>query len=125
MAVTHVTTLRNTLADAAVDSLDVGSTDATGDIQFATSADAVLGTGTLTNPAFGASAGGTATAAAIGDTTIGTAGTIAKAFFRNRNNSEQFRCAVATSASDINLSSLVVAIGDIVRITALTYSAPA
>ena len=124
MAVTHATALRNTLCNAAVDALDGGTTDAAGDVQWANSSDTVLATGALSNPAFGAASGGTATASAIGDATVGTAGTLAKAFFRNRDNTEQFRCAVGTSGSDINLSSLGVGIGDIVRLTALTYSAP-
>lgn len=125
MAVTHVTAARNAAADAVVDRLDLGSTDATGDLAFATSADAVLCTCNFSNPAFGAASSGVATAATISQGTVATGGTIAKAFFRDRNNAEVFRCAVGTSGSDINLSSVTVAVNDTITISSLTYTAAA
>jgi hypothetical protein len=125
MAVTHVAATRNAIADAVVDRLDLGSTDATGDIAFTTAADAVLCINNLANPAFGAAASGVATANAIANGTVTVAGTIARAQFRDRNNAEVFRCAVGTSGSDINLSSVAVNINDTISISSLTYTAPA
>ena len=125
MAVTHVTAARNAAADAVVDRLDLGSTDSTGDLAFATSADAVLCTCNFSATAFGSASSGVATAATISQGTVATGGTIAKAFFRDRNNAEVFRCAVSTSGSDINLSSVTVAINDTITISSLTYTAVA
>lgn len=124
MAVTHVAATRNVLADAAVDLLDVGTTDPTGDMAFTDNADAVLCTCNLANPAFGAASAGVATANAIALGTVTVAGTIARCQFRNRNNAEQFRCSVGTSGQDINLSSVGVAVNDTITISSLTYTAP-
>lgn len=125
MAVTLTTTARNAAADAVVDLLDGGTGDASGDIAFATSGAAVLCTCPLSNPAFGAAAAGVATANAVTTGTVATAGTVALALFRNRANTEIFRCAVATSGSDINLSSVSVAVNDTIAISSLTYTQPA
>jgi hypothetical protein len=125
MAVILTTAARNAAADAVVDLLDGGAGDATGDIAFSTSAPATLCINNLSNPAFGAAAAGVATAAAIAQGTVTTGGTIALALFRNRANTEIFRCAVGTSGSDINLSSVVVNISDTIDITSLTYTQPA
>lgn len=125
MAVTLVTATRNTACDAIVDLIDTGSGDATGDIAFSTSAPATLGVNNMSNPAFGSASGGVATASTIAQGTVTTGGTIALALFRNRANTEQFRCAVGTSGSDINLSSVTVSVNDTIDITSLTYTVPA
>lgn len=123
MAVTHVTAARNAAADAVVDRLDLGATDSTGDLAFANSSDTVLCICNFSNPAFGSASSGVATAATISQGTVSVAGTIAKAFFRDRANAEVFRCAVGTSGSDINLSSVTVAVNDTITISSLTYTA--
>jgi hypothetical protein len=105
--------------------LDGGTGDATGDIAFSTSAPATLCICNLANPAFGNSSTGVATANAIAQGTVSTGGTIALALFRNRANTEIFRCAVGTSGSDINLSSVVVNTSDTIDVTSLTYTQPA
>lgn len=125
MAVTLGNTARSAAADAVVDLLDGGAGDATGDMTFTTAADAALCTCNMSNPAFGAASNGVATAAAISQGTVGTAGTIARCQFRNRANTEIFRCNVGTSGSDINLSSVSVAVNDTISITSLTYTQPA
>lgn len=125
MAVTLTTAARNAACDAIVDLLDTGSTDPTGDIAFSTSAPATLCTNNLANPAFGSSSVGVATAGTIAQGTVATGGTIALALFRNRANTEEFRCAVAQSASDINLTSVIVNIGDTIDVSSLTYTVPA
>ena len=125
MAVTLTAAARNAAADAVVDLLDGGTGDATGDIAFSTSAPATLCVCNLSNPAFGAASAGVATAAAISTGTATAAGTVALALFRNRANTEIFRCAVGTSGSDINLSSVSIAINDTISISSLTYTQPA
>lgn len=128
MATTLTTAARNAACDAVVDLLDIGSTDATGDIAFSTSAPATLATNNLANPAFGSSSTGVATAGTIAQGTVSGSSnpsTVALALFRNRNNVEVFRCAVAVSGSDINLSGVSVNDGDTIDITSLTYTQPA
>lgn len=128
MAVTLTTAARNAAADAVVDLLDGGAGDASGDIAFATAADLVVCICAMSNPAFGAANTGVATASAISQGTVAGSGnpsTITKAFFRNRANTEIFRCAVGTSGSDINLSSVSVNDDDTIDITSLTYTQPA
>jgi TRAP-type uncharacterized transport system substrate-binding protein len=128
MAVTLTTAARNAACDAIVDLLDGGAGDASGDMAFATAAVAVVCTDPMTNPAFGAAATGVATAAAITTGTVsGSANpsTVALCLFRNRANTEIFRCAVGTSGSDINLSSVSVNDGDTIAVSSLTFTMPA
>lgn len=129
MAVTHVTALRNTLADAAVDTLDVGTTDATGDLRFLTAADAEVALLNLANPAAGAASSGTATFTAPTDDTnaTGNASAVTKFELRSRDNVAQiFGSVTATSGGgDIELSNTTIGAGQTVSVTSLTYSAPA
>lgn len=125
MAVTLTTAARNAACDAIVDLIDGGSGDATGDIAFSTSVPATLCICNMASTAFGSSASGVATAAAIAQGTVATAGTIALALFRNKANTEIFRCAVGTSGSDINLSSVAVSVSDTIDVTSLTFTVPA
>lgn len=124
MAVTLTTTAKNAACDAIVDLVDSGAGDATGDLSFATSGVSVLCTCNFANPAFGAASSGVATANAIATGTASAAGTAALALFRNRANTEMFRCAVSTSGSDINLSSVTIAINDTITISSLTVTMP-
>lgn len=128
MALTHIATLRNTLADAAVDALDVGSTDATGDLQIATSTgfSTILATLTFANPAFGPASGGITTANSItSDTNAANTGTAVAFRVRDRNNSEVFRGSVTVTGGggDLQLSSVGITAGDTVSITSMTYTA--
>lgn len=126
MSVTHLTALRNTLANAAVDSLDLGSADAAGDLQIRTSGDVEVATLPFSNPAFGASSSGTATANAITSDTNADGGTAAKAALRDRDNVAQIFCSVTASGGggDIIISNTSVGAGDTVSCSSLTYSAP-
>ena len=128
MAVTLTTAARNAACDAIVDLLDGGSGDATGDIAFSTSAPATLATCNLAATAFGSAATGVATAGTIAQGTVSGSSnpsTIALALFRNKANTEIFRCAVGTSGSDINLSAVAVNNGDTIDVTSLTFTVPA
>lgn len=125
MAVTHPTAIRNAIADVVVDSIDDGTT--AGFLVFQTSGDVTVCTITLSDPAFGAASGGIATI----DTTPAllsdgaTAGTMAKAEFRNSAGTAKILCAVGTSGSDINIpGGLTLATNDTVTVTSLTYTAP-
>jgi hypothetical protein len=122
MAVTHSTAARDAAANAVVDLLDVSGP---GDLRFLTSGDAEVATLTLSNPAFGASSSGTATASAITSDTNATGGTVAKFDLRNGTGTSHILGSVtATSGGgDIELSSLSVGSGDTVSVTSLTYSA--
>lgn len=119
MAVTHSTAARNGMADYIVDQLDGGT------LVFQTSGDVEVATLTFGTPAFGAASSGTATANAITADSSATGGTVAKAKFVTSGAADLVFCAVGTSGSDINLSSLAIGATDTVSVSSLTYSAPA
>ena len=122
MAVTHPAAVRTIIADAVVDSIDVGGA---GSLIFQTSGDVEVATLTFSATAFGAASGPTATAAAITSDTNATGGTVAKFKIQNGSAADAgFAGAVSTSGSDINLSSLAVGASDTVSISSLTYTAP-
>ncbi len=123
MAVTHASTVRDGLCNYVVDLIDAGA--GAGTLQFQTSGDVEVATLTFSDPAFGASSSGTATASAITSDTSATGGTVAKFKVYDSTATLVFSGAVSTSGSDINLSSLSVGVGDTVSISSLTYSAPA
>lgn len=128
MSLTHVTAIRNSLADLVVDAIDVGTTDATGDLIVQTGADATLCTINLANAAFGAASSGTATAASLPKEGTATgSGTAAKFRVRNRDNSEVFQGTVTATGGggDMELSSTTIATNDVIRINTFTYSASA
>jgi len=127
MALTHVTAVRNAMADACVDLIDAGSTDANGDLEIMTSGDGEVATLECSNPAFGAAASGTATANSISDDTNATGGTAALFRFKDRDNNEVFRGSVTGTGGggDIELDNTTVGAGVTVSITSFTYSASA
>lgn len=127
MAITHVTAIRNTVANAVVDAIDAGTTDATGDLVHMTSGDVEVATLAMSNPAFGAAAAAIATASAISDDTSATGGTVALFKLQDRDNGEVLRGSVTATGGggDIELSSIIVGATDTVSMTSLTYTAPA
>jgi hypothetical protein len=122
-AVTHPTTVRNTLADTVVDLLDAGT--GAGTLEIQTSGDVEVATLTFSDPAFGAASSGTATANSITDDADATGGTAAKFIAQDSDSTLCFSGSVGTSGEDINLSSVSIGAGDTVSISSLTYSAPA
>ena len=124
MAVTHPTAVRNGVCDFVLNQLNEGTPPGT--LVFQTAADVTVATLTLSNTAFGASAGGTATAAAITSDTNAAGGTIAKARLRNAAGTDKIICSVTTTGGggDIEMSNVVVTAGQTVAITSLTYTAP-
>lgn len=125
MAITLTTASRNAMADALVDLVDGGTTDATGDLVIMTSGDVEVATLALSNPAFGAASSGVATASAISDDTSATGGTAALHKFQNRDNTEIWRGTVGTSGADLNLSSVSIGAGDTVSVSSYTVTQPA
>jgi hypothetical protein len=126
MAVTHPTAFRDTVADLVDSTL---STTAklkfrlTGTANAPGTAAATLSFG---NPAFGASSSGVITANAITSDTnaAGNASPVATATLETGGGTVVVHCAVAASASDINLTGgLTIGAGDTVSCSSLTYTA--
>lgn len=127
MAVTHSAAAQNAATDAVTALLGT-----TAKIKLRISPSSVGSPGTaaatlaFANPAFGASSSGTATAGTItSDTTAaGNASAVAYASLETGAGTIVIHCAVAASASDINLSNgLTIASGDTVSCSSLTYAA--
>jgi hypothetical protein len=127
MAVTHSTAARNAATDAVTALID-----ASGNLVFRISPSTVSAPGTavatlpLSATAFAAASSGTATANAITSDTnaTGNASPVAFATLQTSVGTVVIQCAVAASGSDINMTNgLVVAAGDTVSCTSLTYTA--
>jgi hypothetical protein len=122
---THPTTVRNGIVNFVVDQLDAGSTNATPRAVFQTAGDVEVGTLNMDGAAaFGASAAGVATAAAIADGLNSTGGTTTKCIFTDKDNNEVFQATVGINGAEINLSTNVVPPNATMRLTALTYQGP-
>jgi hypothetical protein len=128
MALTHVTAIRNSLADLVVDAIDVGTTDAQGDLVIMTSGDVEVATINLSATSFGAASSGTATMADVPlSDTNATGGTAALFMFQDRDNNEVVRGSVTATGGggDLQLSSTTIGATDTVTINSFTYSASA
>ena len=128
MSVTHSTASRDLATNAVVDQLDGAGSKLCFRITGSTVAapSAIAATLTFATPAFGASSVGVATAGAIASDTnaTGNAGAVAFASLQTSANVLAIHCAVAASASDINMTNgLTVAAGDTVSCSSLTYTA--
>lgn len=126
MSVTHSTAARNAATDAVTALIG-----ASGKLVFRTSGTVgapgtAVATLSLSATAFGAAASGVATANAItADTNAaGNASAVATATLQTSGGTVVVHCAVAASASDINMTNgLTVAPGDTVSCASLTYTA--
>lgn len=129
MAVTHSTTARDAATNAVVDLLDGAGSK----LVFRISPSSVVSPGTaaatltFATPAFGASSSGTATrtASITSDTNAtGNASPVAYATLETSAGTVHIHCAVAASASDINLTNgLTINAGDTVSCSSLEYTA--
>jgi len=120
MAVTHSTTTRTSLANAVLDDIDVDV--GAGNLEFQTAGAAEVATLALSDPA-GSVSGAVLTFSAISDDTNATGGTVAQFEIQANLGGAVVLGNVLTSGGDINLSSLVVGVGDTVSMSALTYTA--
>jgi hypothetical protein len=127
MAVTHSTAARNAATDAVTALIG-----ASGNLVFRISPSTVSAPGTavatlpLSATAFAAASSGTATANAITSdiNATGNASPVAFATLQTSGGTVVIQCAVAASGSDINMTNgLVVAAGDTVSCSSLTYTA--
>ena len=126
MAVTHPVAFRNTVADLVDSTL---STTAKLVFRLAGTAAApgtAVATLSMANPAFGAASSGVITANTITSDTnaTGNASPVANATLETGGGTVVVHCAVAASASDINLTGgLTIGAGDTVSCSSLTYTA--
>lgn len=126
MAVTHATTARNAATDAVTALLGASPRlvfRLTGTVGSPGTAVATL---PMSATGFAASSSGTATANAITSDTAatGNASPVATATLQTSGGTVIVHCAVAASASDINMTNgLTVASGDTVSCSSLTYTA--
>ena len=122
MTISHGAATRTALCNAAVDLVDGGS--GAGKLKFLTSTDTVLCTITLADPAFGAASGPSALLLGVPLTgTVTVAGTIAKFYFTDSADTTVIAGSVGTSGQDINLSSVTVAVNDVIQLDSITYTA--
>jgi len=126
MAVTHTTAARDAATNA-VTALIGTSGNLTFRLTGTVGAPgAVAATLPLSATAFAASSTGTATANAITSDTnaAGNASPVANAALQTSGGTLVIHCAVAASASDINMTNgLTITAGDTVTCTSLTYTA--
>lgn len=128
MAINNIaTTVRNAMADAFVDAIDVGTTDATGDLAgFSAAFASLLFECNFSNPAFGAAAVGVATANAISDdTSANNSGTAAVGRLRDRDNTTVAEFTIGTAATDLILNTTTIVAGDRIGISSATITMPA
>lgn len=128
------TAARNAIVDALVDLIDGGS--GAGTIKIYTTGSGrpagpgtaitdqvLLATLTFSDPAFGNSSGGTATASAITqDSSADATGTATWARIADSNATAIMDVEVGTSGADINFNSVAFTAGSAVSITSMTVS---
>lgn len=126
MALTLPTATRNAVADAAVDLIDAGTGTTEGKLRFYTAGFAtLLAELDLSQPAFGAAASGTATAATITAPAADNTGVAAVFRIVDRDDATVMEGTVGTSGADINFNSVNWTAGDTISVTSLTVTAPA
>jgi hypothetical protein len=126
VAVTHPVAFRNTVADLVDSTLSTTAKLVFRLTGTAASPGTAVATLSMSNPAFGAASSGVITASAITSDTnaTGNASPVATATLETGGGTVVVHCAVAASASDINMSGgLTVGAGDTVSCSSLTYTA--
>ncbi len=127
------TDTRNKACDAIVDDIDAGS--GAGTIAIRTGAQptnvgdadagTLLGTLTFSDPAFGASSTGTATASGItSDTNADNSGTAAHFRIKDSDANIHSDGACSTSGSDLNFDNATIVAGGTLAISSLTVTQP-
>jgi hypothetical protein len=125
MALALVDAVRTSLADALGDTIDFGSTETGGKLVIETTGDVEVSLHRFSSPFDTGAATGTITMdGAPKDDTTAAGGTAAQFSLFNRNNVKLMEGVVATTGEDLDLSSLVVGIGDTVSLTAFSLTVP-
>lgn len=121
MALTLQTNARNAAANAVTALLNGGTID------LLTAGAVVVASVTFGSPAFANAAVGVATANAITDGAVAAAGTVATFTARTSGAAAVLSGTVTATGGggDLTLSALAFVMGDIARITSLTYTQPA
>lgn len=129
MTLTHATAVRNTWVDAIVDLADVGSSFAGAVLVFGTSGMVTeLVRIILDAPAFGSAAAGTAAAAGLPLEGTATATGIAANFeLLDRDGTKLFEGTVTETDEDgdFEMTNTSITTSDVIRLSALTYTAGA
>jgi hypothetical protein len=133
MALRLSTDTRNKACDAIVDDIDAGAGAGTitirtgsqptnvGDAESGT----LLGTLTFSDPAFGASATGTATASAItSDTSADATGTAGHARIFDSNAAIVMDCTCGQGSGDVNFDDNTIVLEGTIAISSMTVTAP-
>lgn len=126
MAVTHTTAARNAATDAVLALLGASPRLVFRLAGTVGSPGAAVATLVMSATGFAAASGGVATANAISPDTnaVGNASPVANATLQTSGGTVVIHCAVAASASDINMTNgLTIAAGDTVSCSSLTYTA--
>lgn len=126
------TTMRNNACNGIVDTIDQGS--GAGKINFFTSTQpgsvggtygTLLGTCPMSDPAFGNSSTGTATASAItSDTNADASGTCTCFNIADSDNNVLADGTCGTSGADINFDNNVIVAGGTIAVSSLTVTVP-
>ena len=126
MAMTLPTASRNVMCDALVDLIDGGSSNGYMEIGTASMA-SVLVTCNFSDPAFGASSVGVATANTISNGTVANAGTAEEARIRDSDDTDIITgMTVGTSSSyNVQLTSTALSVNDEVSFSSGTITVPA
>jgi len=128
MSISHPVATRNEVVDLIVDKVDVGTANAQGRLQIIDASANVLVTLNMTDPAFGASASGIATADTISDGTCAIAGTAATFTVIDKDETAIFSGTAGALGSGADLEAdgltLAMTVGQTISIDALTYQGP-
>lgn len=118
------TAARNAAVNAITALLNGGTTDATGDIQFATDSTfgTVLATINLSATAFGSASAGSAAITGTPNGTASVAGTCTAFRMRNRDNVEVFRGTVGLGSGDISFDNNVWGVGTPITVSTFNFS---
>jgi hypothetical protein len=119
MALTQNNGTRNELATA------FGALFNSGTLEIRTSAEAVLATITLTNPAFGSPTDGAVSKSGTWNATATGSGTAAKAVFISSDTNKTATVTVGESGADLIIDDAEIVSGGTVTITGFTYTVPA
>lgn len=123
MAITHPTSVRNSIADHVVDKVDSGTTDSQGDFVISDGGSTLV-TINLQDPAFGSASSGTANLQGSPSATASSSGTADQFTVQDKDNSAVFNGTVGTSGSDLNMSTTSIQSGETIQITSFSYTAP-